>query len=779
MSKQDSQIATCSTCDADQLVAAECVASTNCVTEGCQDGGQDCELGSDTVCKPVPCVSGEDSYPFNADPDFKNYIADQVVVTDDTDLDPIERVNIVGSNVPASCSLSIDERTDITGSDNYKDNFVATADGYELTISGEGKAAKYELALRNHLLLTCTDDSEIRLQPVSVTISVESSSSLRADDVKTCSHSLTVEYVEGCTLKSTGEDIIMTLKEGVSTPHVSTPFGGFSISNVATIQHVDIEINHEVGLDFEFFVGQVVKTSDGVLENVSPNHHQLEYILYDHSGTEMAISTDVLFRLNTATAEYEPTGVFNTGAVGSKLRVRAKYDNADPLWWEPVVRAISITAQGSCVNADGVSNNQQLDKSSSITISIDGDTNTCNMGFSVLSPQGTHHADDGTCQPCDCGSFQENVGQDSCDNCGAGSFGSVDNWPFVTRAEHCSPCACGQFSTEEKQCGACPSVCPAGTAGAESEDSSVFGSEESACTPCPCGSFQPAEGQCACVKCVAGTIGMKAQGLNDAGLFSGAEHCAICEDGRFSLEGDEGLCEDSASASACKKLCPAGTYGEASVASDASHFVGTETIAAEHCNECPSGWSQPDAGQTGCVQCSAGEFSPPGSDACHQCEWDESFTACSATCQTCDSAGGTLTPITGNAPTKIKSSELSTSGYDLAHMSAASEQCTDVPADEPVECNTRCCPLAHTCNKEFSCGFTQHASGEYAIQVKHQYDSPNQVHKCHLLEDGFGGSECVCECYDSEVYKPEQPTYPDGTARRLTNEQNLETALGL
>jgi len=278
------------------------------------------------------------------------------------------------------------------------------------------------------------------------------------------------------------------------------------------------------------------------------------------------------------------------------------------------------------------------------------------------------------------------------------------------------------------------------------------------------------------VKCVAGTVGKIGQGSDETtGLYVAADHCAICEEGTFSLEGDEGMCEDSSSATACQKLCPAGTFGETPVAGDASHFVGSNTISAPHCSNCPSGWSQPSAGQTGCVQCEAGKFAPEASNECHTCEYDQTFTSCSATCQICSSDGGALTPIDGNAPTKIGSSQIHTSGYDLDHVEAALEQCTDTPADETVECNTRCCPISHTCNKEFSCGFKQHSSGEYAIQVKHQYDSPNQVHKCHLLEDGFGGSECVCECYDSDVYKPEQPTFPD---RRLS-ENNLEAALGL
>lgn len=143
--------------------------------------------------------------------------------------------------------------------------------------------------------------------------------------------------------------------------------------------------------------------------------------------------------------------------------------------------------------------------------------------------------------------------------------------------------------------------------------------------------------------------------------------------------------------------------------------------------------------------------------------------------------GDAFVPPTENAspPTKLKTSSLSYTGYDNAHQTAAIEQCTAVPPQETVNCNERCCPQAHVCSSEFQCAFEQHQTGEYAIKVKHQYDSPNQVHKCHLLEDGFGGSECVCECFNKEDgndHKPEQPRLP---TRRLIEDENLENALGL
>lgn len=403
------------------------------------------------------------------------------------------------------------------------------------------------------------------------------------------------------------------------------------------------------------------------------------------------------------------------------------------------------------------------------------------MGFDVLAPPGAYHnatAAGQICDPCTCGTWQDLAGQNACNSCGAAEIGSSANWPYVSDEAHCTAIPCGAYKTSvdgvNSMCDTDDlNYCPAGFAGVSGEGD-TFGNS---CERCPCGSFQPLEGQCACVECVAGTIGIIEQGKNVDGNYADAEHCAICSTGTFSLEHQEGICETD-NANTCTRMCPAGTYGEfnetKAIGLNAHEYVGSNTLAASHCISCPAGWSQPAEGQVTCERCDEGEFSAEGDASCHTCEFDQDFGPCSATCSACDASGNTLNP-----PQKSGTSSLATHGYDLEHTNAATAQCSHlVPPSGTIECNNRCCPSTHQCHSEFSCGFVQHASGEYAIQVSHKYDNPNQVHRCHLLEDGFGGSECKCECYDSgdDGGLPDQPGFPGD--RRLADDL-VHDVLGL
>merc|ERR1711998_339331 len=118
-----------------------------------------------------------------------------------------------------------------------------------------------------------------------------------------------------------------------------------------------------------------------------------------------------------------------------------------------------------------------------------------------------------------------------------------------------------------------------------------------------------------------GTVGVPGQG-EQGGKYTLAEHCAICQTGYFSLENDEGVCNDAGHATACKKMCHPGTYGKEPETGDieAHMFVGTDSIAATHCEECEEGYSQGLEGQTQCDKCdeaAPGYFAPTGSSECH------------------------------------------------------------------------------------------------------------------------------------------------------------------
>jgi len=410
-----------------------------------------------------------------------------------------------------------------------------------------------------------------------------------------------------------------------------------------------------------------------------------------------------------------------------------------------LIKSATIETQGNCAE------NDLLDTTGSVSVTVTDDkyTSHCSNTFAVISPPATYMletAKEQTCIPCACGSYQSLAGQTSCISCEAGTYG--DSALAKDSSSHCAVCAAGTWGSESAQCDTCANDCPAGTKGVDASAhygtdlKALFSDKLTACVECPCGQYQPAPGSASCIECHAGTVGIDGQGktlvAGFGSLYTEPGHCAQCAAGTYNFKTHTGIC---ATTKDCENGCPAGKYGDSKYLDD-SAFVGSASTDAEHCDDCPAGWAQGDRGQQECDKCADGKFSVAGSNECFSCEYDYSYSACSGSCATCDSSGNPL-----STPTKSRTAILKTDGYSVAKMAAATEQCADGFSLPDVECNTRCCPNAPQC-KNLHCTFAEHGSGAYSVQVSHHNDEgSNALHKCHLLEDGFGGKECVCECW--------------------------------
>ena len=76
---------------------------------------------------------------------------------------------------------------------------------------------------------------------------------------------------------------------------------------------------------------------------------------------------------------------------------------------------------------------------------------------------------------------------------------------------------------------------------------------------------------------------------------AGSAKCTKCDAGEAGT-GINGTCE----------VCQSGQYL-------------TSIMDATTCEECPTGFSQNDLGQTSCTKCSPGEFNVTGADECKNC----------------------------------------------------------------------------------------------------------------------------------------------------------------
>lgn len=285
----------------------------------------------------------------------------------------------------------------------------------------------------------------------------------------------------------------------------------------------------------------------------------------------------------------------------------------------------------------------------------------CLAGFKVSANQGM-------CELCATGTYQDQELQASCKPCEAG-------YSCARGAAQQTPCAKGSFT-----------------------DASV--AIKAACTPCPAGQYQSAIRATGCLACLAGSYcpeGAAAPLMCAAGSYSSATNlksaaeCSVCPKGSFCPTGatapsacglataapsesmslcttcTEGTYEDTLGSSACKAcpsgfFCPAGSASPIPATCDAGTYVLGTFTSREACVPCPSGYAcaggasqpficlrgnvAPNNGTAQCAKCAAGKFqSAEGMTTCEECPRGSFCQEGSANPQPCP--GGTWLNVTG------------------------------------------------------------------------------------------------------------------------------------
>ena len=173
-----------------------------------------------------------------------------------------------------------------------------------------------------------------------------------------------------------------------------------------------------------------------------------------------------------------------------------------------------------------------------------------------------------SCKSCTPGFFQENFGSSECEPCPSGFHQHVESRAY------CLPCIPGKYQDKPGQ---------------------------SNCTHCGKGQYQPKVSSMKksdCINC-------------GAGKFSNADHtaCKPCQEGKF---GGGGSGQWNATA-ACHD-CPAGTYSSVlgiriemeCTACRPGQYSSILGLRTNNCTCCPSGWYQPKAGCSSCLEIDAG-----------------------------------------------------------------------------------------------------------------------------------------------------------------------------
>lgn len=173
----------------------------------------------------------------------------------------------------------------------------------------------------------------------------------------------------------------------------------------------------------------------------------------------------------------------------------------------------------------------------------------------------------GTCQPCETGTYSSGGTASTCTVCAAGM--SLNNGV-------CSACPPGKFSSKDGQtlCNDCGKGTYSDTPGA------------SVCLSCTAGNYQDAEGQPSCKKCPKGmyqsTVGKDKCVECPAGKFSdsdGSPYCSSCKPGEY---------QDKGGQSKCIK-CPKDSY--------------SDKISQSGCTKCPDGYFTDEQGATSLSDC--------------------------------------------------------------------------------------------------------------------------------------------------------------------------------
>ena len=266
-----------------------------------------------------------------------------------------------------------------------------------------------------------------------------------------------------------------------------------------------------------------------------------------------------------------------------------------------------------------------------------------------LCAPGHHNPDtgsqtDGSCRPCESGSFQTEVGATACVPCPAGSYIAAKG------STACSPCSAGGYCADVGASSASVfQLCQPGTW------SDIIGlNSSSGCQSCGIGTYQPITGAsslASCLPCPLGTassaIGVGACKLCEPGKYQPnkqASSCLPCEEGSYCTEG-------AAAALPCRK----GSFSRATdltsaaecTSTDAGFFAPTGSIVQTPCNP---GTIAAVGNMGACMLCEPGEYQPNSkATSCLPCEDENLGVYCpnSGTSTPTPCPGGTYSNATG------------------------------------------------------------------------------------------------------------------------------------
>lgn len=253
----------------------------------------------------------------------------------------------------------------------------------------------------------------------------------------------------------------------------------------------------------------------------------------------------------------------------------------------------------------------------------------CATGFSAAAnksitclactPGSALRPDLSVCVPCVAGRYAPESAATSCDPCPDGQVARHNGAAFCVRCEpgqsngtddsgqpSCVDCPVGRASSGGEPCTLCATgfsaptnkslLCQACSPGR------YLRTDTSECIACAIGRFAPDAAATSCGLCPAGQIASN----------PGSAFCTSCAPGQTNGTDDAGF-------PVCVN-CPAGR-ASAGGASCAVCTPGSFSLEASvFCSTCPTGTSQPLAGQSGCVECAPGRFAGTfNSSTCELC----------------------------------------------------------------------------------------------------------------------------------------------------------------
>ena len=230
-----------------------------------------------------------------------------------------------------------------------------------------------------------------------------------------------------------------------------------------------------------------------------------------------------------------------------------------------------------------------------------------------------------TCDPCDPGEYQDELGQFKCKPCASGKWSNVTS---LSSESGCLNCTAGKYSKPNgaDSIEACVDCQPGKKGGV----AKTGASDESSCTPCNAHTYSEQSGQTSCIEVKPGhqRSGPTTQVECSAGKYGtgGNATCQNCDVGQFQDAPGSTTCRGCPSgwanknngSSSCNAV-PAGFYTSQGKQSKCER--GFTCAGADKSPEpCPNGTYTNSTGSVSCIPCSPGTFaSSPGSLKCKNC----------------------------------------------------------------------------------------------------------------------------------------------------------------